>query len=92
MSLSKVVFERKSIFVQTLWIAEKGQTKAEDCKKWRDDRNGNQTWTCTDDLIFDGDTPNRSECEEDWIDEINEQVSSAFVRSFAVLDNFLSTD
>lgn len=76
----------------TLWTAEKGQTETQDCKKWRDDRSGNQTWTCNDDLIFDGDTPNRSECEEDWINEIDDQVSIAFVRSFAVPDNFLSTD
>ena len=61
----------------TLWQASKGETIEKDCKLWDENYSGSQTWTCIegpDGLNFSGDYPDRSDCEEDWIDDITDQV------------------
>merc|ERR1711860_183579 len=62
-----------------LWEASEGQTIEKDCKLWDENYSGNQTWTCTDgdgpdQPSFNGEDPDRSACEEDWIDDITDQV------------------
>ena len=62
----------------TLWQASKGETIEKDCKLWDENYSGSQTWTCIegpDGLNFSGDYPDRSDCEEGWIDDIGNQVN-----------------
>ena len=58
----------------TLWEANEGETREKDCNLWKENLKGSQTWQCKKGPDFEGNRPDRSDCEEDWIDDIEDQV------------------
>ena len=59
----------------TLWKANLTTTAEKDCKEWNENYSGTQKWICSEGPKFEGNDPDTSDCEEDWIHDIGNQVT-----------------
>lgn len=58
------------------WVGQTGQTVVHPCTEIKPSFEGNRTWHCSENGLFDTPQPDSDDCIEEWIDTAEDMVAS----------------